>query len=125
MKTDNRKIGDRGEDLAEKFLKNKGYRILSRNYSCQGGEIDIIAGKHNVLFFVEVKAIDKNKFFLPEENIHFKKQQRLIKTARTYLSEKKYPVDTLWQIDAIIVRLADDQSQIEIEHLENVIWEVS
>ncbi len=37
------KIGDLGEDIAAKFLKNKGFRILARNYLKKYGEIDIVA----------------------------------------------------------------------------------
>ena len=39
----NQEIGKIGEDLAEKYLKNKEYKIIQRNYRCRQGEMDIIA----------------------------------------------------------------------------------
>jgi putative endonuclease len=51
------KTGELGENLAEKYLKKKGYRIIERNYTIPQGEIDIIAKEGNDLIFVEVKAI--------------------------------------------------------------------
>ena len=44
-----KQIGDYGEDLAEKYLKKRGWRILSRNFGVKGGEIDIIAKDKNAL----------------------------------------------------------------------------
>ncbi len=38
-----KKIGNKGEELAEKFLQEHGYTIIERNFRCKQGEIDIIA----------------------------------------------------------------------------------
>ena len=51
-----KEVGKTGEDLAFRFLKKKGYRILLRNYACKMGEIDIIAQDGDTLTFVEVKT---------------------------------------------------------------------
>lgn len=50
-----RDIGKLGEDMAEFALIKEGYSILCRNYTCPGGEIDIIAAKEKYICFVEVK----------------------------------------------------------------------
>lgn len=42
-KVNNKKIGDLGEQIATKFLKNKGFQIPERNYWRKFGEIDIVA----------------------------------------------------------------------------------
>ena len=47
-------VGYAGEELAALLLLQRGYRILARNFSCQVGEIDIIAEKDDLLSFVEV-----------------------------------------------------------------------
>jgi len=44
-----------GEDYAAVYLRRHGYRILTRNYSCRFGEIDIIASDQHYVVFVEVK----------------------------------------------------------------------
>ena len=52
-----RKIGDRGEEIACKYLENKGFSIIERNYWRPWGEIDIVAKKGSILSFVEVKSV--------------------------------------------------------------------
>lgn len=56
-KTEKRKTGDLGEDIAERFLVKRGFKILERNYLRKWGEIDIIAKKGGKLCFVEVKTV--------------------------------------------------------------------
>ena len=50
-----RDIGKIGENMASFALTKEGYSILCHNYTCPGGEIDIIAAKENYICFVEVK----------------------------------------------------------------------
>ena len=53
--SNSQKIGQVGEDIACKFLMKHGFTVLERNYTKKWGEIDIIAQKEDVLYFVEVK----------------------------------------------------------------------
>lgn len=87
------KVGELGENLAVKYLKNKGFSIIERNFTFQGGEIDIIAEQNNNLFFVEVKTrnykntpLDKISEYKPEENVTSKKRERFEKTVALYES---------------------------------------
>ncbi len=50
-----RQKGDRGEDLALRYLAAKGYVTLERNYRTHHGEIDLIACDERTLIFIEVK----------------------------------------------------------------------
>ena len=54
--TDKRLLGAFGEQRAALFLRENGYRILSANFRCEGGEIDVIAEKDGIICFVEVKT---------------------------------------------------------------------
>jgi Holliday junction resolvase-like predicted endonuclease len=58
-KTEKRKTGDLGEDIAEMFLVKQGFKILERNYLRKWGEIDIITKKDRKLYFVEVKTVSR------------------------------------------------------------------
>jgi putative endonuclease len=83
-------LGDRGENLAARFLRDKGYKILVRNYRCNVGEIDIIARDGTALVFVEVKTRSYDDP-TPEEQVHAGKQHQLTKAARFYLARYGTP----------------------------------
>ena len=72
-----KELGARGEELAVRYLKNRGYRILERNYRIKLGEIDIIARDRNTLVFVEVKARSSNRFGHPKSAITPQKQRKI------------------------------------------------
>ena len=61
-KSEKRKIGDVGEGLTAKFLEERGYKIVERNYLKKWGEIDIVAQNKEGLHFIEVKSISNPNF---------------------------------------------------------------
>ena len=79
-----REIGNIGERAVCWYLRFRGYRILDRNYTIKGGEIDIVAYKRKILHFVEVKTRKENSLTTGEEAITKAKQFHIIKTARRY-----------------------------------------
>ncbi|OYD16081.1 YraN family protein [candidate division WOR-3 bacterium JGI_Cruoil_03_51_56] len=82
----NRKaVGQKGEQLACDFLKEKGYRILDRNHRSRLGEIDIVCNDSGAIVFVEVKTRTSNRFGLPAESVGPQKQKRLRRLAQEYL----------------------------------------
>lgn len=83
-------LGERGENAAARYLRNKGYKIIIRNFRCELGEIDIIARDGKTLVFVEVKtrAYDDPT---PEEQVNAVKQQKLTQVAKLYLSRYGSP----------------------------------
>ncbi|UCG14732.1 MAG: YraN family protein [Deltaproteobacteria bacterium] len=83
----NRTQGHAGEQLAVRHLKRLGYRILSRNYRCPLGEIDIVARHRGVLVFVEVKSRRSKAFGSPKLAVTLSKQRKLSQVAWHYLQE--------------------------------------
>ena len=67
MKKDNFKKGKTGEEIAINLLKNKGFKIIEKNYKNSCGEIDIICEFKNMLIFIEVKARKNLLYGKPEE----------------------------------------------------------
>jgi len=128
-KTTKRKVGDQGEEVACKYLANKGYFVVERNYWKPWGEIDIIAEKGSILSFIEVKsvshALQENDIsrgtFRPEENVHSAKLKRLHRAIQTYLLEKKVPETKIWQIDVACVYLDFSTKMARVQLLENVV----
>jgi len=118
-------LGDLGEKIAEKYLKDKGYKVLDKNFRYSKlGELDIIAEKSNNIFFVEVKTRKKTGpgGFLPEDNITYAKQKKLIKLSQIYLSKHKL-FDRSWQIDILAIDVYRDNSS-DIRHLENAVGDI-
>ena len=131
-KTAKRALGDKGEEIVCKYLENKGYKILERNYWKPWGEIDIIAEKGSILSFVEVKSVSRemgqgisresaNWQIRPEENMHPAKVKRLHRAIQTYLLERKIPEDKEWRLDLACAFLDFSTHKARVELLENVV----
>lgn len=114
-------FGFRAEEIAARFLESRGYKIIDHNYRKPWGEIDIIAEKESVLVFVEVKANSKViPGFEPELRADWSKIKKIVRTARTYLADKKYADDQEWQIDIVSVALDRERGVAKIKHFKNI-----
>ncbi len=96
-----REIGSAGEDVACRFLEEKGMRIIERNFRCRSGEIDVIAAEKDVLVFVEVKLRRSMEERLAFEAVHSAKQKKIIKSALVYMMQNKVPSDKPCRFDVI------------------------
>ena len=83
-------LGEGGENVAARYLRGLGYRIIERNFRCDSGEVDIIARQGATLVFVEVKTREEDDP-MPEEQVNAGKQHRLTRAARMYLSRYGSP----------------------------------
>lgn len=118
-------LGDSGEKIAQEYLRNKGYKILDKNFRYSNfGELDIIAQKGNDIIFFEVKTRKKigPSDFSPEDNITRDKQKKLIKLAEIYLSKNNIH-DSSWQIDVLAVEVYLNGT-FDIRHLENAVGDM-
>jgi putative endonuclease len=73
------------ETLAIKFLQRRGLQLVTRNYQCRGGEIDLIVKQGNTLIFVEVRYRQASTFGSAVESVTRAKQARIVHCARHYL----------------------------------------
>lgn len=113
-----KRTGQRGEELAAVYLAGKGYTIITRNWRCAIGELDLIATDGQTLVFVEVRARRGGHLGAAEESITPAKQTRLIELAQTYLQETGVPHPS-WRIDVVAVQLGRGGPQIN--HIENAV----
>ncbi|MCK4570613.1 YraN family protein [Candidatus Bipolaricaulota bacterium] len=107
--------GDESEEKACYFLKQKGYRILARNWRTRAGELDIIARDGGILVFVEVKARSGDGFGGPEAAVDRAKQRRLISAALAFMEVTKCELPTRFDVVAIRpgkMRLYQDAFQV-------------
>ncbi len=81
-----KEIGDKGEELAVRHLKRRGYKIMTRNFSVHGiGEIDIVARDGGYLCFVEVRFRSRSDFGTPAQTVTAEKRRRIIRAAQIYM----------------------------------------
>ena len=90
----NRKlVGARGENAVRAYLKHLGWEILTTNYRCKQGEMDLIAletvGQDATLVFVEVKTRRGDRHGGPLEAVDARKQRRLIAIAQAFLADQQ------------------------------------
>lgn len=110
-----RLLGQRGEQLAEHYLVNKGFRIVDRNVRTKRGEIDLIAMEGNCLVFVEVRTRSSRLFGTAAESITWKKKQKLRELAIEYLQSTAQPVPA-FRFD--VIAIYQGESEPIIEHYE-------
>lgn len=106
--------GHRGEDIACKFLMEKGYSILGRNFVYRGHEVDIIAQDKNEIVFVEVKERATNDFGEPYKAVNRRKQQYIIGVANYYMQKFKITLEARFDIVSIVM---DNENTPQIEHI--------
>ena len=83
----NKRLGRKGEDAAARYLAQRGYEILERNWTCFAGEADIIARDEEWLVFVEVKTRRNTDKGFPSDAVDARKRDRYEKIALAYAAE--------------------------------------
>jgi putative endonuclease len=111
-------FGQQGEQFVVNYLKKEKFKILEQNYKQFFGEIDIIARKENTLAFIEVKTRHNSKISL-FQLVSFTKQQKIIKTAKKYISEHcKQQQNITFRFDVALVHFVDTQPP-ELSYIPN------
>ena len=108
----------KGEALAGKILKKKGYKILKRNYVSKYGEIDIVAYDRGIICFVEVKTRRSENYGPPELAVTKEKRKRIVRTALNYLTINNIE-DTDCRFDVVSILYKEDVNKPDIELLES------
>jgi putative endonuclease len=81
-------LGRRGEDVAHRYLRAAGFRILARNYRPGAdSEVDIIARDGDIVVFVEVKSRSSAEYGTPDRAIDGEKRKHIIRAARSYATK--------------------------------------
>ena len=116
-KKSTKQIGDSGENIACKFLEDRGYRVVDRNYRIGFGEVDVICEFKGKLVFVEVKARKFLQQGLPEEAVTPRKLASITRVAEHYIATKGL-TSVQAQIDVVAIELMHKPPIIR--HLKNV-----
>lgn len=113
-----KRLGEKGEEAAARYLKKLGYSVLCRNYTCFIGEIDLIALDKGMLVFVEVRSRSSTVFGLPQESVTKRKQHKLRQLAWNYLlAEGK--TGSCCRFDVIAVLFDGEGAVSSLDHITN------
>ncbi|MCB8982594.1 MAG: YraN family protein [Ardenticatenaceae bacterium] len=112
-------LGRWGESVAATHLEAKGYQIVTRNWRCQHGEVDLVARTGEEWVFVEVKTRRGRDMGAPEEALTPRKQQKLLAVAQEYILTQALDVD--WRIDLIAVELDKAGKLLRCEHIPHAV----
>ncbi|MFQ6036886.1 MAG: YraN family protein [Sedimentisphaerales bacterium] len=111
-------LGRWGEKRCEKFLRRKGFKKLTHNFSCKVGEIDLImVDSDGSIVFVEVRTQTDESFGPPEESITHPKKVKLLRTARYFLA-RHHIEDRPFRFDVVTIVLGRT-GRPQIRHYEN------
>lgn len=111
--------GDWGEALVEKYLSERGCRIVEREWRCRFGEIDLIAEQEGALLFVEVKLRTNLRYGMPRESVTAKKQEKLRSAALLYLSMHGLDAPARFDVAEVYTDVRHSAGKTRIAYIEN------
>jgi putative endonuclease len=118
LTVDRELLGRWGEKRSGRFLKKKGLKVLTRNFSCKCGEIDLImVDRDGSIVFVEVRTRAGEDFATAEASITSVKKARLLKTARFFLAKHRIE-DRPFRFDVVTIVLGQSGGE-QIRHYKN------
>lgn len=109
-------IGKVGEAIATKYLMERGFTIVHKNWTCRWGELDLVAEKDNILTFVEVKYRSGPINCHPSDAMTYYKRKSLQRTVNIYLA--KNCVTKPWRMDLLCV--SKNGKSLRVDYYEYV-----
>ena len=112
-------LGQRGEKLAAKFLRQNGYKVLYRDVKPRrGGQIDLVCRDDDTLVFVEVKSRRSESLQRPIDSLRSDQKRRISRGALTWLRMLDNP-DIPFRFDVVEVIATDDGAKPRLELIQN------
>ena len=112
-------LGKLGEEIALKFLEEKGYHFLALNWTWGNLELDTIAEQKGQLIFVEVKTRQNREFGFPEEAIGRKKEKRIYEAAAEFLYQHEHEGE--YRFDIISITM---EPKLSIQHYPDAFFPI-
>ena len=114
------KTGQEGEKRVANYLRNKGFSVIKRNYTCKYGEIDIIAQNTEYILFVEVKTRKEASLISGSEAVDAFKRARIIKTAEDFLSKTDCTLQPRFDVaEVTIFKKEDGKTGYKLHYISN------
>jgi putative endonuclease len=117
-----KKLGAWGEELAQKYFEDKGYRLIEKNWRANGqktiGEIDLICCRGQDLVFIEVKTRTNKAFGYAENAVDYFKKKKISKAINSFIFHNEHYRNFFPRFDILVVEIFGLTSRFE--HFENV-----
>lgn len=110
-------VGQAAEEMACDYLQKQGLQLLTRNYRCRLGEVDLIMRDGVALVFVEVRYRNSMAFGGGLYSITINKQNKLLRTARYYLQQKRLTDTIACRFD--VIAITSQLGKLTIEWIRN------
>ena len=111
-------LGKNGEDFAVRYLVGAGFDIVTRNWRCNEGELDIVAVDGRDLVIVEVKTRSSTAYGLPAEAVTWHKATKLRELAVRWLREHPTPLSVRFDVISIVM---PRNGRPELQHYRGVV----
>lgn len=105
-------LGRFGEELALKEIKRLGYTVITKNYRCPLGEIDLVARDGDCLVFIEIKTRKGTSTGYAKEAVDQRKMRQISKAALAYMKANNC-MDSRARFDVIAININGDRAEIE------------
>ena len=115
MSADQQAFGELGERIAERWLRERGWRVMQRRFRSGHRDIDLVVERSGVVAFVEVKARRGDQFGDPVEAVNWRKKKELGRSARVWIARHGRR-DEAYRFDVIGVLV--DGSNVRVRHVE-------
>lgn len=112
---DHNELGRQGEQVAADFLREKGYRIIARNWRFKHKEVDIVAFDGDYLVVIEVRTRTSSNWEHPRESITPGKIRFLVHATEEFVMQHK--IDNKIRFD-VVTCMPIDETKWDIDHIE-------
>ena len=109
-------FGELGERIAERWLRERGWRIVQRRFRSGHRDIDLVVEQAGVVAFVEVKARRGDRFGDPVEAVNWRKQRELGRSARVWIDRHGRSAEA-YRFDVVGVLVSGER--VRIRHVAN------
>jgi putative endonuclease len=109
-------LGELGERIAERWLRERGWRVMQRRFRTGHRDIDLVVEREGVVAFVEVKARRGNEFGGPVAAVNWRKQKELGRSARVWV-DRHGRASEAYRFDVVGVLVAG--SRVRVRHVPN------
>ena len=111
-------LGQKGEDIAARYLEQKGYTVQDRNWHCGHKDLDLVVTKDDTIVFVEVKTRTSTDWGDPHDFIDDRKIRRIVNSADAYLRFNQVDMDVRFDIVSIVA----ESGVFKVEHIEQAFF---